>query len=238
MSLPIILSRMPDSKITVVRLTLEGNRFEILVKPDPALDFKLGKRTDLSSVLVSDEIYSDSNKGSRAGNEKLTKYFKTTDSIEISRQILLKGELSLTTDQRRRMVEEKRKQIVQYINKSFVDPRTHAPHPPTRIESAMDEVRITIDPFKRAEDQTKMIVEAIRKTIPLKSETLVLSITVPAQSAAHTFSVLKGAGNLKDQQWLSDGSLRAVLEINAGLKGILLEKIAYATKGTAKITEE
>jgi len=117
---------MPDSKITVVRLTLEGNRFEILVKPDPALEFKLGKRTDLSSVLVSDEIYSDSNKGSRAGNEKLTKYFKTTDSIEISRQILLKGELSLTTDQRRRMVEEKRKQIVQYINKSFVDPRTHA----------------------------------------------------------------------------------------------------------------
>ena len=75
------------------------------------------KRTDLSSVLVSDEIYSDSNKGSRAGNEKLTKYFKTTDSIEISRQILLKGELSLTTDQRRRMVEEKGNRLFNILTK-------------------------------------------------------------------------------------------------------------------------
>jgi ribosome maturation protein SDO1 len=30
-------------KYTVVKYTFEGNRFEILVKPDPALDYKLGK---------------------------------------------------------------------------------------------------------------------------------------------------------------------------------------------------
>src|SRR5438094_4268128 len=116
---------MPDSKITVVRLTLEGNRFEILVKPDPALEYKLGKRTDLSGVLVSDEIYSDANKGSRAASEKLLKYFKTTDPMEVAVQILSKGDLSLTTDQRRKMVEEKRKQIIQYINKSSVDTKKH-----------------------------------------------------------------------------------------------------------------
>ena len=46
---------MVESKITTVRLTLDGNKFEILVKPDPALEYKLGKRTDLSGVLVSDE---------------------------------------------------------------------------------------------------------------------------------------------------------------------------------------
>ena len=124
---------MPDSKITVVRLTLEGNRFEILVKLIQHWSLNEEKGQTCQSGPVSDEIYSDSNKGSRAGNEKLTKYFKTTDSIEISRQILLKGELSLITDQRRRTVEEKRKQIVQYINKSFVDPRTHAPHPPREL---------------------------------------------------------------------------------------------------------
>jgi ribosome maturation protein SDO1 len=104
-------------KFTVVRLTLDGDRFELLVKPDPALEYKLGKRSDLSSVLVSDEIYSDANKGSRASGEKLIKHFKTADQSEIARQILARGELNLTTDQRRKMVEEKRRQIVQYINK-------------------------------------------------------------------------------------------------------------------------
>ena len=82
-------------------------------------------------------------------NEKLIKYFKTTDPTEVAKQILSRGELSLTTDQRRKMVEEKKKQIIQYINKSFVDPKTHVPHPPLRIESAMDEPRVIIDPSKR-----------------------------------------------------------------------------------------
>src|ERR671933_1203120 len=140
-------------KMTIIRLVLEGDRFELLVKPDPALEYKIGKRFDISSVLVSDEIYSDANKGSRASSEKMMKRFKTIDSSEVARQILTRGELNLTTDQRRRMVEEKKKQIIQYINKSFIDPKTHMPHPPLRIESAIDEARVIIDPYKRAEDQ-------------------------------------------------------------------------------------
>ena len=35
-------------KVTVVRYTFEGEKFEILVKPDPALEYKLGKRKDIS----------------------------------------------------------------------------------------------------------------------------------------------------------------------------------------------
>ena len=30
--------------VTVVRYSFEGEKFEILVKPDPALDYKLGKK--------------------------------------------------------------------------------------------------------------------------------------------------------------------------------------------------
>ena len=214
---------MADTKFTIVRLNLDNNKFEILVKPDPALEYKLGKRTDLSSILISDEIYSDANKGSRAASEKLVKYFKTTDSTEVAKQILSRGELSLTTDQRRKMVEEKKKQIVQYINKNFVDPRTHIPHPPLRIESAMNEARVVIDPFKRHEDQAKTIIDSLRKSLPLKSETLRLIITVPPQFSAQSYNILKTTGNFSGNRWLTDGSLRVTLEINAGMKGTFLE---------------
>lgn len=57
---------MVDAKYSTVRLSINGDKFEILVKPDPALEYKTGKRTDFSSILVSEEIYSDANKGSRA----------------------------------------------------------------------------------------------------------------------------------------------------------------------------
>jgi ribosome maturation protein SDO1 len=228
---------MADTKFTIVRLNLDNNKFEILVKPDPALEYKLGKRTDLSSILISDEIYSDANKGSRVGVEKLVKYFNTTDPTEISKQILSRGELSLTTEQRRKMVEEKRKQIIQYINKNFVDPKTHIPHPLTRIESALDQARLIIDPFKRPEEQIKTILDSLRKILPLKSESVRLTITIPPQFSAQSYSVLKTAGNFNGEQWLSDGSLEVIIEINAGMKGVILDRIGSVTKGSAHVTE-
>ena len=224
-------------KFTVARLTLDGDKFELLVKPDPALEYKLGKRADISGVLVSDEIYSDANKGSRTSSEKMMKHFKTTDASEVAKQILARGELNLTTDQRRKMVEEKKKQIVQFINKSFVDPKTHLPHPIIRIEAAMDEARVIIDPFKKADDQIKAVVEALRKILPLKSETTKLTVTVPPQFAAQSYSVLKSTGDLKGEEWLADGSLRAVLEMNASLKGQFLDRLGSVTKGSAQVKE-
>jgi ribosome maturation protein SDO1 len=228
---------MTDNKFTIVRLTVEGDKFELLVKPDPALEYKLGKRSDVSSVLVSDEVYSDANKGSRASSEKLMKHFKTADSIEVAKQILARGELNLTTDQRRKMVEEKRKQIVAYINRSFVDPKSHLPHPIIRIEAAMEQARVSIDPHKKAEDQVKDIVDALRAILPLKSETLKLIVRVPAQYAGQSYSVIKTAGDLKGEEWQADGSLRVVIEMNAGMRGSFIDRLGSVTKGTAEVKE-
>ena len=222
-------------KSTVVRHVVEGEKFELLVKPDPALEYKLGKRKDVSTILISDEIYSDSNKGTRASTEKLTKAFKTTDQAAIATIILQKGDLNLTTDQRRKMVLEKRKQIVEFVSKTFVDPRSHLPHPPIRIEQAMNDARVAIDPFKNTEDQIKDIVEQLRTIIPLKSENMLLEIVVPAQFAAQSYSVLKSAGTLKKEEWQSNGSLKVILDIPAAARANVIDRLGSVTKGSASI---
>lgn len=222
-------------KVTVVRFAVEGEKFELLVKPDPALEYKLGKRKDISTVLVSDEIYSDSNKGTRASTEKLMKAFKTTDPTAIATLILQKGDLNLTTDQRRKMVSEKRKQIVDFIAKTYVDPRSHLPHPPLRIEQAMDDARISVDPFRNTDEQTKEIVEQLRSIIPLKSENMLLEILVPAQFAAQSYSVLKSAGTLKKEEWQSNGSLKVILDIPAAARANVIDRLGSVTKGSASV---
>ena len=93
-----------SDKVTVVRYTYSGDKFELLVKPDPAFDYKTGKITEISKVLVSDEIYTDSSKGTRATNEKLEQIFKTIDPTKIAEIIMKKGELNLTTEQRKKMI--------------------------------------------------------------------------------------------------------------------------------------
>jgi ribosome maturation protein SDO1 len=225
-------------KFTIVRLSAGNEKFEILVKPDPALEYKLGKKMDISNIMISDEIYSDANKGTRSSTEKLMKQFKTTDQLEIAKQIMARGDLNMNTEQRRKMIEEKKRQIVEYINKNFVDPKTHMPHPVSRINAVLEEARLAIDPFKRLDDQIKNIIEPLRKLLPLKSEILELNITVPAQFSGQSFSVLKSIGEIKSEQWLSDGSLQVVLNLNAGMKSSFLDRIGTATKGSAQVTEK
>ena len=225
-------------KSTIVRLSAGNEKFEILVKPDPALEYKLGKKMDISNIMISDEIYSDASKGTKSSTEKLMKAFKTTDQFEIAKQIMAKGDLNLNTDQRRKMIEEKKRQIVEYINKNFVDPKTHMPHPISRISTVLDDARVAIDPFKRLDDQIKNIIEPLRKLLPLKSEILELTVTVPAQFSGQSFSVFTSIGDIKSEQCLSDGSLQVVLNLNAGMKSSFLDRIGTATKGSAQVSEK
>jgi len=223
------------TEVTVIRHSVAGEKFEILVKPDPALEYKLGKIKDVSAILVSDEVYTDSSKGTRASTEKLLKAFGTQDTSAIIEQIIKKGELNLTTDQRRKMIAEKRKQIINFIAKTYVDPRSHLPHPPMRIEQALEQTRISIDPFKNSEEQAKDVVEKLRTIIPLKSENMLLEITVPAHYAAQSYSVLKSNGTIKKEEWQNNGSLKAILEIPAGARANVIDRLGSITKGAATV---
>ena len=131
------------------------------------------------------------------------------------------------------MTTKKRKQIITFIAKTFVDPRSHLPHPPQRIEQAITDAHVNIDPFKSVEEQIKDIVENLRSIIPLKSENLLLEISVPAQYVAKSYSVLKSTGTLKKEDWQTDGSLKAILEIPAAVRPSVIDKLGAVTKGTA-----
>ena len=221
--------------VSVIKYSFEGEKFEILVKPDPALDYKLGKKKDISSVLISDDIYTDSSKGTKPSTEKLLKAFKTEDLTEIAQIILQKGDLNLTTDQRRKMVEEKRRQLVEFISKTYVDPRTHLPHPPLRIDQALKDARISIEPQKNIDEQVKDVVEKLRSIIPLKSENLSLEIIIPAQFASQSYAVLKSVGSLKNEEWQNNGSLKAILEIPAAARPNVIDRLGSITKGSATV---
>lgn len=225
-----------STKFTSVRLTIEGERYEILVYPDPALNFKMGKQVDPAQVLAIDEVYSDSSKGLRASADKLKKHFKTDDHAKAALEVLRRGELQLTQEQRMRQTEEKRRQVVTLIAKNYVDPKTHLPHPPVRIEQAMQEARVSIDPFKDVNEQAKAVIEAIRIIIPLKSERVKLTVRAPPQYAGQAIGVVKGFGEILKEEWGQDGGLSVVLEVPAASQPSLLDRLGAVTKGSAQVT--
>jgi ribosome maturation protein SDO1 len=214
---------------------IDGERFEILVNPDSALSFKLGKNVEPSQVIAVDEVFSDSGKGLRISSEKLKKFFNTDDQAAATIEVLKKGELNLTQEQRKKMTEEKRRAVVAMISKNFVDPKTSLPHPPLRIEQAMQEARITIDPFQDPTEQAKVVVDRLRTILPLKSEKLKLHVKVSAQYSGQTIGALKAFGEILKEEWGGDGTLSAIVEISAGAQPALLDKLGSTTKGAAQV---
>jgi ribosome maturation protein SDO1 len=223
-----------SQKFTLARLVVSGERFEVMVNPEKALEYKLGKQVPLSQILVYDTIFRDVSKGQRASEEKIKKVFGTTDPLKIVKIILDRGELQLTTEQRRRLIEDKKKQIIAFISKHCVDPRTGLPHPPLRVEQALAQAKVSIDPFRGVEEQAKEVIQALRPILPLRTELALLEVKIPPQYAPATYGALKSFGTIKREQWLSDGSLLAVIEIPAGLQVNFLEKLGNLTKGTAQ----
>jgi ribosome maturation protein SDO1 len=229
-----------SDRYTIARITQNGEHFEILTKPDLAFSLKLGKGNhSVSEVIASDIIFTDASKGTKASEEKLKEVFGTVDSLKVAEIILKKGDLQLTTDQRRHMVEEKRNQIIAFISRECIDPKTNLPHPPQRIENAMNEIHFSIDPQKSVEEQAKDIIKLLRPIIPLKMEKITVDVLVPAEHASRVYGTVKGFGTLKRDQWLADGSWSALVEMSAGSYGPLLDKLGKLTKGNieAKIVK-
>jgi ribosome maturation protein SDO1 len=221
-------------KYTTARITKGSDHFEILVKPEKALDYRMGKMSAITEVLVSETIYSDASKGTKVSEENLRKAFGTIDSLKIAETILKTGTLQLTTEQRRKMVDEKRRQIVDFITRQCVDPKTNLPHPPLRIENAMEQIHYSIDLFKPVEEQAKDIIKLLRIILPLKMEQVSVAVTVPAQYSARAYGTIKGLGTIKREEWRADGSWYGVVEMPAGLYAPFLEKLGDTTKGNGE----
>jgi len=220
-----------SERYTVARMTHDGEHFEILVKPQLALSYRLGKTTSISELLITDTIFTDAGKGLRASEDKLQKIFGTMDSIKIASIILKKGTLQLTTEQRKQLVEDKRRQIVSFISRQCIDPKTNLPHPPMRIEQAMKEIHFSIDPFREVEEQAKEIIKLLRPILPLKMEQISVAVRIPPEYASKVYGTVKGLAVIKQEQWQADGSWSATLEMPAGLYGPFLEKLGNITRG-------
>uniref|UniRef100_A0A7C5UXE6 Ribosome assembly factor SBDS n=1 Tax=Ignisphaera aggregans TaxID=334771 RepID=A0A7C5UXE6_9CREN len=226
---------MSKKEYVIARVNVKGKRFEILVDPEKAYKFREGENIPLEDIVVSDYIYKDVRKGLKASPNELIEIFGTDDMFRIATEIIKNGELQLTAEQRKELLEMKKKQIVYYISRSAIDPKTKTPIPPTRIEKAIEESRIGIDLYKSVEEQVPNIIKAISKILPIKIAKALIQIIIPSEYAYKVAGQVLRLGEVKKNMWLADGSFIVELEIPAGLQSELIERINALTKGKANI---
>jgi ribosome maturation protein SDO1 len=221
-----------DEAVTA-RLETHGERFEVLVDPDAALAMKRGEfEGDLEDVIAARDVFENASRGDRPAEEDLEEVFGTTEPMEIIPEVIDRGEIQITAEQREEMQERKRKKLINIISRNAINPQMDdAPHPPERIENALEEAGFTVDPMEPAENQVDEALDTLRPVIPIRFEEVTVAVNLPADYAGSGQAQIREFAELDSEEWQADGSWVGVLTFPAGMQNEFYDLVNEVSEG-------
>lgn len=172
-------------------------------------EFREGKIKDINSVLIdSDNVYKNFHKGDRWAMKDLEEHFQTKKIDEILLKIVSTGAPQITTEELTEDIKEKKREIIGYFAKHFVDPKTNNAVPITRIESAFDNIKaIQIDPKRSAADQAQDLLRKVLDTgLALKKKEMLMKVFVPHQHVNSVQGILHKWCTVYGQEFMEKGA--------------------------------
>lgn len=217
---------------TQARMTRKGKKYEILVDLDEALKVKKGTG-NINSAVLTNGVFHNLKSGDQASSEELQEQFETTNLEEVYLKIIKSGEVVLPAEYLHKMQEGKYKQVVDFLSKNAVSPQG-MPYTPDRIMTALKEANVDVK-NKPVEEQISDIILQIQRILPLKVEVKRISIMIPAQFAGKAYGVVS---DLKEsEEWMSNGDLKIIVKVPAGLVMDFYDKLNGVTHGAALAEE-
>ena len=218
------------------RLESHGARFEVLIDPDAALDIKRDEfEGDLEEVIAAEDVFENASRGDRPAESDLEDVFETTEPLDIIPEVIKRGEIQITAEQRREMQEQKRKQLINQIARNAVNPQMDdAPHPPERIERALEEAGFQVDPMEPVSEQVDEALDELRPVIPIRFDEVTIAVQLPADYAGSGQAEVREYGDLEREEWQSDGSWVGVVTFPAGLQNEFYDMVNELTSGEAE----
>ena len=230
------LGNLDSSK--AIRIRYEGDKvFEILVEPELAKEVKFeDKEHGIQRLLFVQDVFTDANEGERASPEELEEEFGTKQVIEAAEKVFEKGKMQLTTDQKAEMREEKRQKVVSMIARRAQDPKTGNPHPPQRVENALEEAGFDFDAMEDVESQFDDAIDAIRPIIPVSLDEKTVAIKVPSDSGGKAYNLIQQKAEVIEEQWGNE-YFYAKIRVPAGILTKLMEEIQELTSGNSEVQD-
>lgn len=218
---------------TLARIKQRGKHFEIIVDMEKALKFRKGESSSVD-FLDTDSIFTDSKKGFHASEKDLKEAFGVDDVNAVASKIVKNGEILLTQEHRDEARENKVKQVVDFLSRNAIDPKTGNPHTPERIKNALEQAQVNIKNVP-VESQIREIVEKISPILPIRLQSKKVRIVVPAMHTGRAYGIF--SQYKESENWLPNGDLEVILNIPSGLLMDFYDKLNAITHGSA-VTEE
>ncbi|RYG97567.1 hypothetical protein EON65_52670 [archaeon] len=128
MSLFTPVNQIRLTNVATVKLQKKGKRFEIACYRNKVLSWRNKVETSLSEVLQIDSIFTNVSKGMLASAKDLVDVFGTSDHKTICKEILDKGELQVSEQERVALHESIFKDIASIVADKTINPETNRPY--------------------------------------------------------------------------------------------------------------
>jgi len=222
------------SEPQVVRYkTSKGVDWEVLCKPGAAQKFR-DKKLGFGNVMMADEIFvGHYQKGERAKPADIAAEFPGGMEKALE-HIVLNGTIALSQKERDEKVNAKKLEIISFIHKYYVDPKTNGPHPVTRIENALTTLKIHPDPDIPVDRQVQDIIKKMPGVLALRKCEMQATLSIPTQYAGSASGVVRKFASVNREKYTATA---AVLDVSfvPGEYDALVAELTKITKGDFQI---
>jgi ribosome maturation protein SDO1 len=151
----------------------------------------------------------------------------TQDCVET---ILQKGEVQVSSAERKEKLEKRKREVINFIHKYYVDPSKKLPHPVARIENALEECKVRVDADVPVEKQIPDIISKLVNVIPLKKTTLEGQLIVPHSFIGAASSIIARYVTVERESYSSHGCTYDI-GIVPGEYDLFMSEMNRVTKG-------
>ncbi|KAI8048829.1 SBDS protein C-terminal domain-containing protein [Syncephalis plumigaleata] len=224
------------TNVSIVRLKKGGKRFEVACYKNKVMEWRNNVETDLDEVLQIHSVFVNVSKGQVASKADLTKCFKKDNDDEIIREILAKGEMQVSDRERSHQLENLHRDIITTVAEKCVNPETKRPYTVTMIESAVEQLHLSVNPNRSAKQQALDVIRQLqeKQIIPIARAQMRIRITMPAKEAKKSKEKLTPLiGSIEDEDWSDDYEL--VCLIDPGQYRTITDLIQAESRGRGRI---
>ncbi|MHA1912401.1 MAG: ribosome assembly factor SBDS [Candidatus Kariarchaeaceae archaeon] len=227
--------RLDLGENTLIKITVKGHKFELIVNAELVWKYcELDEDIPLTEMVEGMVIFTNAKRGQKASEDEL-EMFELNDELQIIEFILRNGQLNITAAQRNSFMVEKMSEIIEFLHLHCINPRTNLPHPPERINNAINEAGIIIKWDIPADEQAVDMIPLLQPIIPIRMEVVKIEFRIPATLVGPIYGKVTSVGTKLSEEWLSDGTWVVIMSIPAGAQAELIEEINSESQGKAQI---
>ncbi|KAH0791042.1 ribosome assembly factor SBDS [Histomonas meleagridis] len=217
------------SQFQVVTYQKNGVKVEVLGKPGKVTKFREGQ-CSLADAIADDRIYTNSSRGDVASEADIGKL--GLSGRELLEEIMKNGKYSLTAQEKREIIEKRKLEVINFIHQNFIEPSTRTPHPVTRIESALQEIKARIDPDISAERNVRALLPKLTTVIRLSESQIEGTVVIPNTKLGQAIGICYNLGTVTREEYGPENAYIS-LTVSPGKFDALNEQLSKMTNGQA-----